>query len=376
MTEQAEEETMTAAYFSDFMGDCIQESERIRQIGASLPEEAGEQPKLLAVMGSDFFQNGSVAPVDKQQRIQKGFAAGADGVLEMSCFASLSSVGIFAFSAARLLDKLGSVEVLALETRDADLGQLTEIAYLLIVNDRQFQQRVTFYKEQGVDFYQAQAKAIGERIPGGEGIMSCWENIFAVECIKSLKLMYSGIRCVCVPLAGRPGMFEEWEMGREMGVRLDGLLRYQLYYSEMQLSDIYGGYEHLSNQILELRDSYGGFSAFCEQLAKGQALYDIRKYFLRLLCGINKSTVGIWRMYDFAPCLSIHVKEEATAQQLAEHSKLQLLAGSPETGQAAEPGKEWVWLPEGRGQVRLERSKEELLRFGRRSEQICGLLRR
>ena len=421
MTEQAEEEIMTAAYFSDFMGDRGQEAERIRQItaclqteacpqgeralqmdtclqeerlqqtGDRLQEQAEEQLELLAVMSGDFFQNGCVAPVEKRQRIQKGLAAGASGVLEMSCFASLSSVGIFAFSAARLLDKLGSVQVLALETRAADLDQLTEIAYLLIVNDRQFQQRVASYKEQGRDFYQAQAKAVGERIPGGEEIMSCWENILAVECIKSLKLMYSNIRCVCVSCLERPGMFAEWETGREMGARLDDLLRYQLYYSEMQLSDIYGGYEHLTKQILALRDSYESFSSFCEQLAKGQALYDIRKYFLRLLCGINKSTIGIWRMYDFAPCVSLHVKEEARARRLAEHSKIQLLADPPRTGraadqsaegkadraadQSAEPGKEWVWLPEGRGQLWLERSKEELLRLERRAEQICGLIR-
>ena len=43
--------------------------------------------------------------------------------------------------------------------------------------------------------------------------------------------------------------------------------------------------------------------------------------------------------------------------------------------QSAEPGKEWVWLPEGRGQLWLERSKEELLRLERRAEQICGLIR-
>lgn len=366
---------MIAAYFSDLMGDCGQEAERIRQIGACIQEEAGEEPRLLAVMSGDFFQNGCVAPLEKQQRIQKGFSAGAEAVLEMSCFASLSSVGIFAFSGARLLDKLGGVELLALETRDASLKQLTEISYLLIVNDRQFQERVAFYKGQGENFYQAQARAIGERIPGGEQVMSCWENIFAVECIKSLKLMYSGIRCVCVPLQERPGLFAEWEMGHKMEDGLDSLLRYQLYYSETELSDIYGGYEHLSNRILELRDGYGGFFPFTEQLAEGQAVYDIRKYFLRLLCGINKSTIGIWRMYDFAPFLSLHVEEEKTAQLLAEGSRIQLLAAGREAEGIPEPGKEWTWLAEGRALVRLERSKEELLRLERRTGQICGLLR-
>lgn len=370
---------MRAAYFSDFMGDCRQETLRRQRIEAHLQELAGRKLPLLAVMGGDFLQNGTVAAEAKDRRIRKGLASGVQALVELSCFAALSSVGIFAFSAARVLDKLGGVELLALETREASLEQLTEISYLLIANDRQFQQRVSFFKEQGQDFYRAQARAVGERIPGGEEIMNCWDNLFAVECIKSLKLMYSGIRCVCVPLAREPGLFSWWEPGDGMLERMDQLLKYQLYFSEMQMSDIYGGYEQLTNHILEERDTYDGFFNFAHRLAGSQDLYDVRKYLLRLLCGISKSTVGIWRMYDFAPYLCLHVKEEETARELAEHSKVFLLSrgltgAAPDVPESAAFGKEWVWTADGAVCRRLERSKEELLQLERRTQKICGLL--
>lgn len=349
---------MRAAYFSDFMADGSQETARRKRIEAYLRETEGAEVPLIALMSGEFLQNGSLAPEKKSLRIQKGLAAGAEAVLEMSCFASLSSVGIFAFSAARLLDKLGGVDLLVLETQDASLEQLTEISYLLIANDRRFQQQVSFYKEQGRDFYQAQAKAVGERIPGGEQILGNWDNLFAVECIKSLKLMYSSIRCICISFAKEPGLFTEWELAEEQKGRLDALIRYQLVFSEMQLTDIYGGYEQLTNRILEERDSYDGFSGFAGRLAQGHALYDVRKYLLRLLCGISKSTVGIWRMYDFAPYLCLHGKEEQTIRELAAHSKVSLLTDGLF----------------GTASKRLERSKEELLRLERRAEQICGLV--
>ena len=143
---------MRAAYFSDFMEDSRQEAARRQRIESCVQETLGNKVSLLAVMSGDFLQNGCVAAMDKKQRAGVGLEAGADAVLEMSCFASLSSVGIFAFSAARLLDKLGGVDLLVLETRDASLQQLEEISFLLIANDRQFQQEVAFYKGQGLDF--------------------------------------------------------------------------------------------------------------------------------------------------------------------------------------------------------------------------------
>lgn len=339
---------MRAVYFSDFTHPIEMEQRWLQKIKALTGAD-----ELLAVMSGDFLQNGLPAGETRKLRAQKGLQAGAGSVIEMSVYASLSSIGIYAYSAARMLDKLKCIDVLVLET-EAPTELLDKIVYLSIANTREFQQKVTAYKTSGMPFYVASAKAIGEVIPGGEEVMLKWSNIFAVECIKALKMMYSSIQCVCVPAEGMVCLADEPK--RKLNPMIDELIRYQCYVYEARLSDIYGGYEELSERIVAQREHFTTFRDFAEIVAgTDKDIHDVRKYLLRLLCGLKKSKITVWRMYDFSPYCSMYTVSEDIFNRFKAVSGVLLIKPDED-----------VWLH--------EQSKRDLLAIEYRTANIYKLL--
>ena len=286
----------TVAYFSDFT-DTL-EAEKAWAL--NIKTEMGAD-RLVSIVSGNYLQNGFPSAESADVRMQRAVDAGVDLALQASLYASLSSIGIYAFSGCRILEHLEKIDELVLETEDADEKTLVKIAYILIANPKPFQDRITKYKKEGRPFYEAQAKAIDDEIPGTESMMNRWYNIFAVECIKSLKVMYSSIRCVCVqrrqPVTGACRVSEA----------LSKYLQYQITLSGEALSDIYGGYESLTDKMLACRSNYEDFVQYADLCAEGRRdVFDIRKYFLRVLTRMKKSIVSIWRLYDFSPyCLAL-----------------------------------------------------------------------
>lgn len=337
---------MIVAYFSDFTDSLIQEKCRV----AAVREKTGAD-RLVAIMSGNYLQNGLPAVKPIGERAKLAASLGIDLTLQMSLYASLSSIGIYAYSAARILDRLSCVDELVLETENASLEQLTEIAFVLISNTREFQQKVTRYKNEGMPFYEAQAKAIGGEVPDGEQIMRSWHNIFAVECIKALMMMYSSIVCKCIP------QIEQTQPPCHVSDGLSRYLQYQICFNQQHLSDIYGGYETLTERILAHQNVYESFLQFTELIAgKSKDLYDVRKYFMRLLCGMLKSSVSIWRMYDFSPYCCVYAGDKQWMEEIREESKILLITGDTDQN---------IQL--------MNRSKQELWRFEKQAEALYQL---
>ena len=344
----------TVVYFSDFTQDLVNE----RAWKEAVQRETGAG-QVFAVMSGNYLQNGLPAAESVGDRAQRAMAAGVDMVLEMSLYASLSSIGIYGYSAARMMDKLGCVDELVLETEDATLAQLTEAAFVLIGNSRDFSQKVSHFKKSGLPFYKAQARAMADAVEDGERIMSSWYNIFAVECIKALKIMYSNIKCRCVPKRDMP------KKQCHVTQKLSDYLEYQICFSKHRLSDIYGGYEALTESILKNQNSFESFLTFADKIAGNtKDLFDIRKYFLRLLCGMMKSDVSIWRMYDFSPYGSVYTGNKAVFEAVSRLSNLLLLF--------KEPGKENDGLSADVLSM-LNRSKQELWEMERQAQKLYQL---
>ncbi|MBO5657497.1 MAG: nucleotidyltransferase family protein, partial [Agathobacter sp.] len=171
----------TVAYFSDYTLELADEKRKVDAI-----RELTQADRIVSVMSHGCLQNGLLPSEPSKERAQKGLDAGANLILQMSSYASLSSLGIYAFAAARFLDQLNLVDEVVFEVDDTNLEELTKIVYLLIANTRDFQQKVTVYRNSGMVFNDAQAKAIGEAVPGGEEMMKSWHNHFAVECMRAL----------------------------------------------------------------------------------------------------------------------------------------------------------------------------------------------
>ncbi len=364
---------MKAAFFADFTQNVETEERRVGGMRARLGADC-----LIGVMSGNYLQNGLPSPMMARQRAGCALAAGVDLLMRQSNYASLSSLGIYAFSGAKVLDKLGGVDVLALETEQASREELEEIVRLLIANPRELQQKVGDYKRQGMPFYQAQAKAMGAYVSRGSEIMSSQRNVFAVECIKALKLMYSKIATVCVPV--KADLNAEVALTGAALKRISDQLRYQLYLLEDELSDIYGGYEQLTERILQHRAGFVDFHQFAGEVAGSEKeLSDVRKYFFRLLCHMKKSAAGIWRMYDFSPYCMVYWQKEACFKELAQGSKICLLDERLAAGadgklveqQAASTGKAERSFE--RQAASMERSKRNLLKLEERAEYLYRL---
>ena len=136
---------MKAAFFADFTQNVETEERRVGGMRARLGADC-----LIGVMSGNYLQNGLPSPMMARQRAGCALAAGVDLLMRQSNYASLSSLGIYAFSGAKVLDKLGGVDVLALETEQASREELEEIVRLLIANPRELQQKVGDYKRQGM----------------------------------------------------------------------------------------------------------------------------------------------------------------------------------------------------------------------------------
>ena len=281
---------MRAAYFTDFTDPLEIEQERFEKV-----KKASGADHLVAVMSGTYLQNGQPARESMASRMEKARAVGVEQTLELPLYTCLSSVGIYGYSTSNLITNAKNINLLVLETIDASYAQLLEIAYLLIRNERDFQKQLTAYKKSGMTFYQAQAKAIGDRVKGGEQIMLHPRNVLAVECIKSLKYMYSSVKTICIPEISafwkEQGWDEEWTEK----------LRDRIMQPEDVLSDTYGGYERRSQTMLAKREEYADFDQFATLIAaETHELVEMRKYFLRLILKIRKLNVIHWQLRDFS----------------------------------------------------------------------------
>ena len=120
-------------------------------------------------------------------------------------------------------------------------------------------------------------------------------NVLAVECIKSLKYMYSSVKCMCIPEVSdfwkEQGWSDAWEER----------LRERLMESEDVFSDTYGGYEKRSQAMIAQRELYEDFDQFAALIAgEDHEMVEIRKYFLRLILKIRKLDVIHWQLRDFS----------------------------------------------------------------------------
>ncbi len=87
---------MRAAYFSDFTDSLERERIRVQEIKTILGDG-----QLFGVMSGNYLQDGFPAGEPKKARAEKALKAGVDLVLEQSNYASLSSLGIYAFGGVR-----------------------------------------------------------------------------------------------------------------------------------------------------------------------------------------------------------------------------------------------------------------------------------
>ena len=150
-------------------------------------KEETEADALIVVTCGNFVQDGNPAETDKYQKAELLRKQGADLVLELPVYCTLTTTDTFAFAAVSMLEKLNCVNEFVAVTEEADAGILSAIVQFLFIESKEYQNTVKKYRAEGMDFNRAQAAAAERYVPGAEKILRSEANRRAVEYAKAMK---------------------------------------------------------------------------------------------------------------------------------------------------------------------------------------------
>ena len=254
---------------------------------------------LILLMSGDFLQQGVPALDEKYIRAQQAVKVGADLVIELPVYCTLSSPDTYAYAAISTLEMLHCVDELYIACHTNDISILERIVQFLFIENKDYQKKLKAYRKKGLSFYQAEAKAVDEFIPGAGNILSSPVNLFATEYMRALKRIYSRIR-PCFIQADSLSPLHVREETADNCPFISQLLYQELTDVSKNLDEIYGGTSMLTESIRETIDSYDHFNDFSARLQTPTRSHaNIRRYMLNLLLHIRKADIAVARLYGF-----------------------------------------------------------------------------
>jgi len=162
----------------------------------------------VVVMSGNFTQRGEPALIDKWARAETALYCGADLVIELPVAYAMGSAEYFAFGAVKLLESLGTVDVLSFGSESGDLDRLAEIASILMSEPDEYKSYLKENLSAGKSYPSARQKALSSYIKARNGkdylspLLKSSNNILAVEYIKALMRLKSKITPVTISRIG------------------------------------------------------------------------------------------------------------------------------------------------------------------------------
>lgn len=153
----------------------------------------------VVVMSGNFMQRGTPAILDKYKRARMALLNGADLVLELPVFYSVSSAEYFATGAVALLDKLGVVDNLCFGSECGDIEILQQFADIFLEEPEEYSALLKQYLKQGMSYPIARSEAVAQYRPellAYRDILNSANNILAIEYLKALKKRQSKMQPV------------------------------------------------------------------------------------------------------------------------------------------------------------------------------------
>jgi predicted nucleotidyltransferase len=144
---------------------------------------------VVIVMSGNFTQRGTPAMMDKYARTEIALNSGADLVLELPLYYSVSSAEYFGSGAVALLDKLGVVNYLCFGSESGNIDIISDVAKILNTKSGQLDSLIKTKIKQGLSYPVARSQAIGEIIPNSYehvDAMNYPNNILGIEYIKAI----------------------------------------------------------------------------------------------------------------------------------------------------------------------------------------------
>lgn len=343
---------------------------------------------LIVVTSGNFTQKGLSASVDKYKKADILKKQGADLVLELPVYCTLTTFDTFAFAAVSMLEKLNCVDELAILCEDVDEKLLKDMIQFLFIEPREYQQKIKLCMENGKNFATACAEVTEEFIPGAKAILEKQQNIHAIEYAKAMKRMYSNMKIRFVNMnefIERQDKIKEtsdkYAKGTDVITRFEARLEEQLMqmlalHTEEQntkyLNEISGGYGPMTKQILKVYNKCNiqNGNLFFEQLAnvisnQNYSTEELRRYLLKVLIGVRHVEISICGIYSYA----LYVRaldnnaEKDIYKRIKEYSWIPVLLESSE----AEARKN-LKLPQ------MDDSRKMLLELDWKAQELYGIM--
>ena len=148
-----------------------------------LIEKAKKQGAVVCVISGNFVQRGDTAIYEKQSRAQAALLCGADLVIELPVYYSMSTAQNFALGGVSLLDAIGC-DTLMFGSECGNTDDLVKTCDVL--RSEEFSRNLTPYLEKGITFAAARQKA-AESIGAPKGILNGANNNLGIEYIGAIK---------------------------------------------------------------------------------------------------------------------------------------------------------------------------------------------
>nr|WP_296958798.1 nucleotidyltransferase family protein [uncultured Mediterraneibacter sp.] len=290
---------------------------------------------LLLVTSGNFTQQGRISACDKYEKAEYLKEQGADLVLELPVYCTLTTVDTFSFAAVSMLEKLNCIDEFVILCENAEENLLKETVQFLFIESGEYQKQIKKYWTEGMTFVQAQAKAVEQYIPGSEKILSSDLNRRAVEYAKAMKRMYSTMKLRFVDVekiadaVDEPVSNNKISVTPELNTMLDEvtekevidnaylfrlseevvklLSQFSSEQREKYLNEISGGYAPTTEKILAVYEETKNSDSekFYEKLLKllvNQSYQEeeLKRYLLRVLIGVRHMEISICGLYSYA----------------------------------------------------------------------------
>jgi len=160
-------------------------------------KEKGEESGIVCLMSGHYVQRGAPAIVHKMLRAQAALECGADLVLEMPVYGSLSSAEGFATRGVEILSPFCDTLCFGAET--ADEQALMQAAQALLTEE--FSQKLRVFLDEGLSFPAAREKALTQ-MGISPALLQQPNNILAVEYCKAILAQKSSLDIFVIPRRG------------------------------------------------------------------------------------------------------------------------------------------------------------------------------
>lgn len=148
---------------------------------------------LIVVMSGDFVQRGMPAVFDAGFRAEMALRAGADVVILLPVWASVSSAEGFAGGGVRLLRDLKLPDTICFGTESSDEKLLSECAAILATEPPEFRELLRDNLKSGLSFPRSRAEALRVLLPKSGELLSSPNNLLGVEYEKANLLLNAGL---------------------------------------------------------------------------------------------------------------------------------------------------------------------------------------